>query len=156
MAVSRAHRNSNQFTVLQLACPWKVLDEQPFMTFTEVYFPFIKVDSLIAQLVKKLPAMQDTPVWFLGGEIPWRRERLPTPVFLGFPCGSAGKESAHNVGDLGSIPGLRRSPGERKGYSLKYSGLENSIVNYTVTKGRTRLSNFHIFSMKQYSGFLNL
>ena len=43
----------------------------------------------------------------------WRRDRLPTPVFLGFPCGSAGKESACNVGDLGSIPGLRRSPGRR-------------------------------------------
>ena len=39
----------------------------------------------------------------------------PTPVFLGFPCGSAGKESACNVGDLGSIPGLGRSPGEGKG-----------------------------------------
>ena len=37
-------------------------------------------------------------------------------VFLGFPCGSAGKESACNVGDLGSIPGLGRSPGEGKGY----------------------------------------
>ena len=36
------------------------------------------------------------------GKIPWRRERLPTPVFLGFPGGSAGKESACNVGDLGS------------------------------------------------------
>ena len=46
----------------------------------------------------------------------WRRDRLPTPVFLGFPCGSAGKESACNVGDLGLIPGLGRSPGEGKGY----------------------------------------
>ena len=43
--------------------------------------------SLIAQLVKNLPAMQETPVWFWVGKIPWRR--LPTPVFLGFPCGSA-------------------------------------------------------------------
>ena len=51
---------------------------------------------------------------------------LPTPVFLGFPCGSAGKESACNVGDLDSIPGLGRSPGEGKGYPLQYSGLENS------------------------------
>ena len=42
----------------------------------------------------------------------WRRDRLPTAVFSGFPCGSAGKESAYNVGDLGSIPGLGRSPGE--------------------------------------------
>ena len=41
-------------------------------------------------------------------KIHWRRDRLPTPVFLGFPCGSAGKESTHNAGDLGSIPGLGR------------------------------------------------
>ena len=40
-------------------------------------------------------------------------------------CGSAGKESARNMGDLGSIPGLGRSPGEGKGYTLQYSGLEN-------------------------------
>jgi len=46
---------------------------------------------------------------------------------LGFPCGSAGKESACNVGNLGSIPGLGRSPGEGKGYPLQYSGLENSM-----------------------------
>ena len=46
---------------------------------------------------------------------------------LCFPCGSAGKESTCNVGDLGSIPGLGRSPGEGKGYPLQYSGLENSM-----------------------------
>ena len=46
---------------------------------------------------------------------------LPTLVFLGCPCGSAGKESARNAGDLGSIPGLERSPGEGKGYPLQYS-----------------------------------
>ena len=45
----------------------------------------------------------------------------------GFPCGLAGKESAWNVGDLGSIPGLGRSPGEGKGYPLQYSGLANSM-----------------------------
>ena len=60
-------------------------------------------------------------------KIPWRRDKLPTPVFLGFTCGSAGKESACNAGDLGSIPGLGRCPGEGKGYSLQYSGLENSM-----------------------------
>ena len=47
-------------------------------------------------------------------------------IFLGFPDGLAGKESACNVGDLGLIPGLRKSPGEGKGYLLPYSGLENS------------------------------
>ena len=64
---------------------------------------------------------------FLGREDPQRGDRLPTPVFLGFLCGSAGKESAGNAGDLGSIPGLGRSPGEGKGYPLQYSGLENSV-----------------------------
>jgi len=45
----------------------------------------------------------------------------------GFPGGSAGKEPTCNAGDLGSIPGLGRSPGEGKGYPLQYSGLENSM-----------------------------
>ena len=71
--------------------------------------------------------MQETPVRSWVRKIPWRRDRLPTPVFLGFPCGSAGKESTCDVGDLGSIPGLGRFPGEGKGYPLQYSGLENSM-----------------------------
>ena len=62
-------------------------------------------------------------------KIHWRRNRLPTPVFLSFPYGSAGKESACHVGDLGSIPGLGRSPGEGKGYPLQYSGLELGSQN---------------------------
>ena len=49
--------------------------------------------------------------------------------FLDLPGDSAGKESPCNAGDLGSIPGLGRSPGEGKGYSLQYSGLENSIAH---------------------------
>ena len=68
--------------------------------------------------------MQETPVRFLGQEDPLRRDRLPTPVFLGFPCGSAGKVSACNVGDLGLIPGLGRFSGDGKSYLLQYSGLE--------------------------------
>ena len=60
-------------------------------------------------------------------KICWRRDRLPTPVFLGFPCGSAGKESICNAGDLGSILGLGRSPREGKGYPLQDSGLESSM-----------------------------
>ena len=64
----------------------------------------------------------------------------------GFPGGSAGKESACNAGDLGSIPGLGRSPGEGKGYPVQYSGLENSMdyIVHGVTKSRTRLSDFHL------------
>ena len=60
--------------------------------------------------------------------IRWRRDRLHTLVFLGFPGGSDGNESACNVRDLGSIPGLGRFPGEGNGcYPLQYSGLENSM-----------------------------
>ena len=54
-------------------------------------------------------------------------KKYPQVDTLGFPCGSACKESACNAGDLGSIPGLGRSPGEGKGYPLQYSGLENSM-----------------------------
>ena len=61
------------------------------------------------------------------GSFPGEGIGLPTPVFLGFPGGSDGKESTCNVGDLGSIPGLERYPGEGKGYSFRYSGLENSM-----------------------------
>ena len=71
--------------------------------------------------------MLETRVRFLGQEDPLRRDRLPTPVFLGFPCGSASKESACNEEDLGSIPELGRSPGKGNGYPLQYSGLENSM-----------------------------
>jgi len=54
----------------------------------------------------------------------------------GSPCGSAGKESACNMGDLGSTLGLGRAPGEGKGYPLQYSGLENSMdcIVYGVAK----------------------
>ena len=67
---------------------------------------------------------------------------LPTPVFLGFACGSAGKESTCAAGDLGSIPGLGRSLGEGKGYPPQYSSQENSMdcIDHGVTMSQTRLS----------------
>ena len=65
--------------------------------------------SLIAQLVKETLVLNP---WV--GKICWRRDRLPTPVFLGFSCGSAGKESTCNAGDLGSNPRMGRSPGQGK------------------------------------------
>ena len=76
-------------------------------------------------------------------------DKLPTPVFLGIPCDSAGKESTCHVGDLGLIPGLERSPGEGKGYPLQYSGLENSVdyIVHGVAKSQTRLSHFHFTSL---------
>ena len=67
---------------------------------------------------------------------------------MGFPGGSAGKESACNVGDLGSIPVLGRFSGEGNSNPLQYSGLENSMdcIVHGVAKGQTRLSNFYFTS----------
>ena len=65
------------------------------------------------------------------------------------PSSSASKESACNVGDPSSIPGLGRSPEGGKGYLLQYSGLENSTHRTVqgVAKSQTQLSNFqfHMF-----------
>ena len=90
--------------------------------------------------------MQETPVRYLGQEDPL--EGIPTPVFLGFPGGSDGKESACNPGDLGSVPGLGRFPGGGPGNQLQYSCLENphgqrslTATVHGVTKSRTRLSD---------------
>ena len=66
--------------------------------------------------------MQAVWAWPLGWEDPLEGAWPPTPVFWGFPGGSAGKEFVCNVGDLGSIPGLGRSPGGGHGHPLQYSG----------------------------------
>ena len=99
----------------------------------------LSLASLIAQLVKNLPTMQESLFNFSVREIHWRRDRLPTTVFLAFPCGLTGKESICNARDLGSIPGLGRFPGEGKGYPLQYSGLENSMecIVHRVTESDT-------------------
>ena len=94
-------------------------------------------------------AMQDTLVRFLSQEDPWRRDKLPTAVFLGFSGGSHGKESACKVGDLSSIPGLGRSSGEGNSYPLQYSGLENSMdreawhATIQGLQSPMQLTNFH-------------
>ena len=74
------------------------------------------------------------------------------------PGGFGGKESACNAGDLGWIPGLRRSPGGGKGYSLQYSGLENSMDRgawwatvHRVTKSRTQLKRLSTHTYEQYT-----
>ena len=76
--------------------------------------------SLMAQTVRNLPAMQETGSIPGSGRFPWRKNRLSTPVILGFPGSSDGKESACNVGDLGSIPGWGRSSGGGNGNPLQY------------------------------------
>ena len=88
------------------------------------------------------------------GKIPWRRDRLPTPVFLGFPGGSDGKESACNVEDLGLISGLGRSPGRGHGNPLQYSCLENphgqrslAVTVHRVTKSQTQLKQLRAYTI---------
>ena len=75
---------------------------------------------------------------------------------MGFPGASDGKASAHNVGDLGLLPGPGRSPGEGNGNPLHYSCLENSMDGgawwatvHGVAKSQTQLSNFTFFSKCQ-------
>ena len=77
------------------------------------------------------------------GKIPWKWDRLPTLVFLGFPCGSAGKESACNAGDLDSIPQLGI-------YLEKGKETHSSVLAWTipwtihgVAKSQTRLNDFY-------------
>ena len=74
-------------------------------------------------------------------------------MWVEFPGGSDGKESARNVGDLGLIPGLGRAPGEGKGYPLQCSGLENSMdcIVHGVAKSQTRPSDFHFTSLHWWS-----
>ena len=76
------------------------------------------------------------------------------PMVYGFPCGSAGKESAYkkkksayNEGDLGSIPGLGRSPGEVNGYPLQNSGLENSMGSQRVGQDWASFTTFMVYGI---------
>ena len=96
----------------------------------------IQPPGLVAQLVKN--CLQCTRPWFSSwvGKIPWRRDRLSTPVFLGFPSGSDSEGSACSMGDPGSIPGSGRSPEGGCGNLLQYSCLGNphgqrSLVGYS-------------------------
>ena len=92
--------------------------------------------SLEARLVKNPPAMQETPVRFLGREDPLEKGQATHSSILGLSCCSDGRESACNAGDLSSIPGLGRSAGGGHGNPLQYSCLENphgqrSLMGYS-------------------------
>ena len=91
-------------------------------------------------------------------------DRLPTPVFLGFPGGSDNKESICSAADLGLIPGLGRSPGGGHSYPPQYSFLENpcgqrSLVDYSPWDFKeldvTECSSTHITQIRKKMFFLN-
>ena len=100
--------------------------------------------SLVVQLVKNSPAIQETLVRFLGQEDPLEK-RIGYPLQSSWASLVAGKESTCNVGYLGSIPGLGRSTREGNGYPLQYSSLENSMdcLVHGIAKSQTQLSEFH-------------
>ena len=102
---------------------------------------------------KESSSMKETPVGSWVGKICWRWDRLPIPVFLGSLWDSAGKESACNAEDLGSIPGLGRCPGEGKGYPLEYSGLENSMdcIAHGVAQSEMKIFSCNTCSLGQKS-----
>ena len=142
--------------------------------------PLLPGASLVAQLVKNPPAVWETRVRSLVGKIPWRRARLPTPVF--WPgefralCSSWGRRVRHDwvtfthwlpelsqvalvvknlpanaeaAGDMCSIPGLGRCPGERNSYPFQYSCLGNLMdrwaweISSTEESGRPQSRGLH-------------
>ena len=110
-----------------LMFPRDCLINKPSLSFKFQNLAFVFLDFLGSSAGKEFTC--NAGPWFDSCvmKICWRRDRLLTPVFLGFLGGSAGKESTYSAGDLDSIPGLGRSPGEGKGYPLQYSGLGNSL-----------------------------
>ena len=129
--------------------------------------------SLKALLLKNLPTIQETLVKFLGQKgrkVPWRRDRLPTPIFMGFPGGSDGKEFNCNARDLDLIPWLGRSPRGGHGKSLQCSCLKSplnkgGLVAYSPwghkesahrkhTRIHTYIYIWHIFNHSSIDGHL--
>ena len=108
------------------------------------------LEDVMGQLVSP---QSSSPPSTSEGDLIWKQMSL---LRLGFPGGSAGKESAYNAGELGLIRGLGRSPGEGKGCPLQYSGLENFMdcIAQGVAKSRTRLSDFHFITMSQVSSYV--
>ena len=90
-------------------------------------------------------------------KMPWRRDRLPTPIFLDFSGGSDGKEFTCDAGGVGSVPGLGSSPGGGHGNPLQHSCLENphgqrSLVGYSP-RGREELDTTERISTAQQRPF---
>ena len=136
----------------------QILQEVVLQLFILSKYPFLKI-FIWLQHVESL--IEACGIQFLDqrlnpGPLHWKHEALATGpsgkspericfnlfiFYWDIPDSSVGKESTSNVGDLGSIPGLGRSPGEGKGYPLQYSGLENLMdcIVHGVAKSQTQL-----------------
>ena len=119
----------------------------PFLSSGDLSNPGIELRSptLQAHSLPWQPRRHQFNSWLR--KFPWRRDRLPMPVSLGFPGGSDGKESTCNEGELGSVPGLGQSPGGGLDNPLQYSCLEIPMdggawqaIVHGIAKSQTRLS----------------
>ena len=131
----------------RLPCPW---DSPGKNTGVGCHFllQYMKVKSE-SEVAQSFPTLSDPMDCSLPGSSVhgfsrqeyWSGMPLPSPSLVA----QGVKKSACNVGDLGLIHGLGRSPGECKGYPLQYSGLENSMdcIVQGIAKSWTRLSDFH-------------
>ena len=120
-------------------CPWDFLGKNTGEGCHCLLQGVFLTQGSSPQLLCLLPRQVDSlPLYHLG------RDSALYVCINGLPCGSAGEASACNAGDLGPIPGLRRSPGDGKGHPLQCSGLENSVgcVVHGVAKSQTRQSDF--------------
>ena len=124
------HATSPSQTTLALVLPFLIQASDFLAVSFFRYFPvgsFLHLESSFPSFPLFWDFCKPGLLWTALSDLQW-----PSPHLLGFPCGSAGKESACNKGDLGSIPGLGRAPGKGNGYPL-----------HGVGKSRTRLSDFH-------------
>ena len=121
-------------------------------THTREYYSAIKKNKILP-FATILMEFQD----IMLSEISQRKTNIVwAHLYVSVPGGSDDKESSCKMGDLGLIPGLARSSGERKGYSLQYSGLENSMDRgawqaavHGIAKNWTWLGNFHFHSYEK-------
>ena len=109
------------------------------VTDTPGSFP---TDLILVFCLFPCPLPAPTPQVLLPKEI------SPVSLLVGFPCGSAGKQSACNAGDLGLIPGLGSIPWRREGLPtpIFWPGEFHGCRVHGVTKSQTRLSNIHFFT----------
>ena len=112
----RLHSEGQQLPKPFLEILKNIWHSTPFLSVESLFFSvswwtFVSLAevNLITQLVKNPLQCKRSLFSPWDKTIPWRRDRLPTPIFLDFPCWSAGRESACNAGDVTLIPGLGRS-----------------------------------------------
>ena len=121
-----------------------ICESQPPMTLLTFHWPLLDLTETAKYILFIRTQCHLEWIQVLWIRKTKRRKWMLVRHLVGFPHSSAGKESACNAGDPGSIPKLGRSPGEGMGYPLQYSGMENPMdcVVCGVAKSRTRLSDF--------------